>query len=342
MNPAWQAFLISKGATIKDGSVDHFGDPQRELRAARHGVIVSDLSHFGLIRFSGPDTQAFLQGQTTKDVKRLGPNASQYGAHCTPKGRVFANFLLWQRGDDYYMELPALLAEPTRRRFNKYVLRSKVALADVSDNWVCVGVAGPNASPAVEKLFGRAPQPHETLQYEGCKIMGLPGFRFAMIALPDQAIDLWQALLNEATPVGATIWGWHDIRAGIPWITAPTQEQFLPQMLNMDLIGAVSFSKGCYPGQEIVARAHYLGNLKRRMYLANVVSETALYPGDELFASDGGAAGIVVNAAPSPDGGTDVLAVIQIASVETGSVRTQDNALLRFLPLPYSTVSEKW
>ena len=161
-----------------------------------------------------------------------------------------------------------------------------------------------------------------------------------MLAPPLHAVRIRAALSVTLRPVGAPCWEWLDIRSGLPWITAPTQEQLVPQMANLELVGGVSFQKGCYPGQEIVARTHYRGKLKRRMYLASVASGRAPAPGDNLFSDDlpGQASGLVVNAQRSPEGGYDVLAVTQIDSRASSSVRlkTPDGPVLRFLELPYA------
>jgi len=136
------------------------------------------------------------------------------------------------------------------------------------------------------------------------------------------------------------VWRWLDIRAGVPLITAATQDRFVPQMINLELIGGVSFSKGCYTGQEIVARSQYLGKLKRRMFLANVDATAAA--GDNLFGEDLGdqVGGAVVNAEPSPEGGYDLLAVLQTGTRENSTVhlKSLDGPALRFLPLPYVAV----
>jgi len=149
---------------------------------------------------------------------------------------------------------------------------------------------------------------------------------------------VWQALCKKATPVGAPVWDWLRLSAGIPMIVTATQEQFVPQMVNLEVIGGVSFQKGCYPGQEIVARSQYLGKLKRRMFLAHTDSDAR--PGDNLYSPDmeGQATGMVVNAAPSPEGGYDLLAVVQVESARTQELRLGGlgGASLALKPLPYS------
>jgi len=145
-------------------------------------------------------------------------------------------------------------------------------------------------------------------------------------------------MAGSLQPVEARLWRWLDIRNGLPWITASTQDELVPQMANLERIGGVSFDKGCYTGQEVVARSQHLGKLKRRMFLANVAERAQA--GDKLYGEDLGdqASGVVVNAESSPDGGTDLLAVVQTASREASTVHLSslDGPELRFLPLPYS------
>jgi hypothetical protein len=147
-------------------------------------------------------------------------------------------------------------------------------------------------------------------------------------------------LATALTPVGTACWEWLEIRNGIPLITPATQEQFVPQMANMELIGAVNFHKGCYPGQEIIARTQYLGQLKRRMVLAHVEGETPPQAGDALFGSEleGQASGMVVNAQAAPDGGYDLLAVAQTTSIADAVLhfRSADGPLLSIQALPYA------
>ena len=152
--------------------------------------------------------------------------------------------------------------------------------------------------------------------------------------------QILESLASEARNADPEWWDWLEIRAGVPVILPETQQEFVPQMVNLDLIGGVSFDKGCYPGQEIVSRMHYRGTLKQRMHLASIATEDRPQPGDKVYSPEFGqqACGAIVNAARSPEGGCDVLAVIQISSVERGDVRW--NSLggppLKLSPLPYS------
>ena len=341
MNPSWQEHLRGCGAVFDGDRVVHFGSLENERQAGKDATVLTDLSHLGLIGLSGEDTQAFLQGQLTSDVRQINPGRAQYGGYCTPKGRMLANFLLWQdaRGD-YLAQLPAELREGVQKRLGMFVLRSKVKVRDAGDEWVRMGIAGSGAEDLLQQHLGSLPEgPMAVTHAAHASIVRLPGGRFQIIALPEHAAALWDALKQGSTPVGTSVWQWLGIRAGIPTIGAATQEQFIPQMVNYELIGGVSFKKGCYPGQEIVARTQYLGKLKRRMYLAHIVAQAGPTAGDELYSQDmeGQASGMIVNAEPSPDGGFDVLAVIQISSAEAFPVhwKTPDGPPLELLPLPY-------
>jgi tRNA-modifying protein YgfZ len=284
---------------------------------------------------------SFLHGQLTCDVNALGPGQSTYGAYCTPKGRVLASFLLWRSGEDFIMQLPAPLLQPIQKQLVKFILRSKVKAVDISNEWVEIGIAGPGAAAIVQRCLGHAPRAtHDVVHADRTTIIGLPIGRFEVITPKDKAPILMESLAGEAQLAEPEYWDWLDIRAGIPTITAATQEEFVPQMANLDLIGGVSLTKGCYPGQEIVARMHYRGTLKQRMYLANIAGEERPQSGDKVYSPATGeqSCGMIVNAARSPEGGYDVLAVIQIASAEGGNVhwRALDGPALKLLTLPYT------
>ena len=253
---------------------------------------------------------------------------------------MLASFLLWHAEDGYYMQLPRSLREPIQKRLSTFILRSKVKAIDASEDQVLIGLAGADAQDALKPLFEKiAATPLALTTAQGASLLRLGAYRFQIIASPERAPELRDIINKEAIPVGHAVWDWFDIRAGIPYITPATQEQFVPQMANLDLIGGVSFSKGCYPGQEIVARMHYLGRLKQRMYLANIAANEIPRPGDKLYSADmrDQSSGMIVNAAPSPDGGHDVLAVIQIESAKHGDTywRSLDGPALKFLELPY-------
>ena len=348
MNLLWQAHLRNRDAIIQDGRVVSFGNAAAELANTRSTTVVSDLSHFGLIHFQGEDAESFLQGQLSCDVRQASSSAAVYGSYCNPKGRMLASFLIWRLremdGDGYVMQLPSALRASIQKRLSMYVLRAKVKLDDSSDRLVRLGIAGSGAGSLVQEVLGETPPAVlRVIHGKLGSIIRLAQDRFEIVIPLEDAPEVWEGLGRSAVRVGASCWDWLEIRAGIPVIMPATQEQFVPQMANLDAIGGISFQKGCYPGQEIVARTQYLGKIKRRMYLANVqpTQETLIEAGDELFSADMGeqSSGMVVNAAVSPDGGIDLLAVVQTSSVEAGQVhwKSLDGPPLKIMPLPYST-----
>lgn len=342
MNASWQTFLASRGALIEAGRVQHFGDAAAELHAAQKQTIVADLSDLSLIQFAGDDAQTYLQGQLSNDLRLLDGSTSQFSSYCTPKGRMLANFLLWQDApNSYLVQLPASLREAIQKRLTMFVMRAKVKVSDVSDVWIRLGVGGPGAAGVIQQVLGVAPaEVHGLAQCASGQVLRLPNDLFEILIAPDQAAALWDQFSTQAKPVGAACWDGLMIRAGVPTILPATQEAFVPQMVNYELINGVNFKKGCYPGQEIVARTQYLGKLKRRMYLGNLKSDSAPQPGDDLFSADvpDQATGTIVNAAPSPDTGYDVLAVIQISSVASQPIHWQsiDGPVLTLGVLPYA------
>jgi folate-binding protein YgfZ len=343
MNSAWQTFLRDRHAVIENDRVAHFGNIATELQETPTTTVMADLSHHSVIRFSGEDAKTFLQSQLSCDIQEINPNQAQYGSYCTPKGRILTTFLLWQQQDDLLMQLPAGLSAAIQKRLTMYVLRAKVRLTDASNDLIRIGVAGPDAAMLVKDVTGltcHCDHPLQVTQDGALSALCLAPQRIELITPVENAPELWQRLDQQAKPVGADCWNWLDIESGIPVILPETQEMFLPQMVNLDAIGGVSFKKGCYPGQEIVARTQYLGKLKRRMFLAHIGSTQTIQAGDALYSSDmeDQSSGNIVNAIPSPQGGFDVLAVIQQSSVDTGEIHWQSlqGPTLEIKPLPYS------
>jgi tRNA-modifying protein YgfZ len=336
---SWKLFLQTQGAAIENDSVLHFGNPKAELDAARQGSIVADLSQLGVIAFSGEDTVTFLQGQLTNDLRGLHADGAQWNGYCSSKGRLLGNFLVWRQGEDFCLQMAGDIAPGVLKRLSMFILRAKVKARDASDERVRLVVAGPQAEAAVTAAMGATPEAAmRSLAVETGQIIRVGEDKFVLSIEPGRAAGVWQTLCEKATPVGAPVWDWLRLSAGIPMIVTATQEQFVPQMVNLEIIGGVSFQKGCYPGQEIVARSQYLGKLKRRMFLAHTDSDA--HPGDNLYSPDmeGQATGMVVNAALSPEGGYDLLAVVQVESARNQELHLGSlaGASLALKPLPYS------
>ena len=339
MIPAWQTFLATQGAQTDAQGALHFGPGVDEVAAAQRDLVLADLSHFGLIAFSGEDTLAFLQGQITNDLRGQGLDQAVFAGYCNAKGRLQANFLVLRQADDYLLLLPDGLRETLQKRLSMFVLRSKTRARDASAEWVRLGLSGPGARALLTRTWGSAPAAGlGVLQHGDGLAIGLAEERFDLLVRPEAAPALWRALGAEARPIGHTAWDALLVDAGIPTLLPATFEAFTPQMVNMEILHGVSFNKGCYPGQEVVARTQYLGKVKRRMFLAHVDATAA--PGIHLFSSavPDQDCGSIVNVAPTADGGHDCLAVVRLDAWESGDIRLGDRQgpLLVARPQPYA------
>ena len=294
--------------------IGDFGDSQSELAAARQTTVIAPLAHLALIEFSGEDAKSFLHNQLTSDVNHLEPTAAQHSAWCTAKGRMLASLLLYRSGGAYRALLCADLLAATHKRLQMFVLRSKVVISDASEHYALIGLSGPQAAQALANAGLPTPAtPLEVATFADGEVIRLDDQRYLLIVASATATTRWTQLAASARPVGTPVWQWLDIEAGIPLIGAATKEAFVPQMTHLDKIGGVSFHKGCYPGQEVIARTQYLGKVKRHLY--RIHADGVIAAGAPLFSAQSPEpehpCGLVANAAPSPDGGYDALAVIQ-------------------------------
>ena len=321
MNQTWKDFLLAHGARWANGVVADFGDPASELAAASATTIIAPLAHLGLLEVGGSDAAAFLHNQLTSDVQHLSPNAAQHSAWCSAKGRMLASFLIFRASDSYQLHLAADLLPVIPRRLQMFVLRSKVVVADRTDDYVLLGLAG--AQSRVALAASGLPAPETALTAEvgptGLVICLAPE-RYQVVVEQAAAPALWSQLTAHAQPVGTSVWQWLDIRAGVPLITRRTSEEFVPQMANFERLGGVSFHKGCYPGQEVVARTQYLGKVKRHLYRVRAAGVIDI--GQAIYASDNPdrPCGTIANAAPAPAGGYEALAVMQESCALTGKL----------------------
>jgi folate-binding protein YgfZ len=264
------------------------------------------LADWGVIRAAGADARSFLQGQLTQDLQGVQPGQARLAGYCSPKGRLLASFVVWSASaDEFLLACSADLLAPTLKRLSMYVLRARCKLSDASADVPLRGVAGPAA--AALPVWG---QDH------------------GLIRLPDGRLDgqpVPRALAIGAAPVAGTLdaatWAGLEASSGVVRIVAATTEQFVPQMVNLELVGGVSFAKGCYPGQEVVARSQYRGTLKRRAYVLS--SGHPVQPGQEVYTGTDAAqpAGLVALAGPLA-GQHVVLAELKIAAVEDGAPLT--------------------
>lgn len=317
-----------------------------ELQSALHDNILTDLSHLGIIKVSGTDAEKFLQGQFTNDIRQVNTTRSQLSAWCSPKGRILVNFRLFQRNDNaYYLLMPQANIEATLQRLPKYVLRSQVQLEDVSSQFSGTGVAGAQSTQLLANCLNASPPStvNDSLTTSLITVLHIHGPTARYIVLSEEVPilqTLWQSLVAGGShPVSTDVWDLLDILAGVPHILPPGVDEFVPQMVNYQALGGINFKKGCYTGQEIVARMQYLGTLKRRMYLVKIDTTLPPPPGDTLYVrNETQSVGQIVNAQPHPDGGAIALAVISIRHVEKEEIHlhSQTGEVLELLELPYS------
>jgi folate-binding protein YgfZ len=341
MTSEWQRFLQDAGAATAGNSVQHFGDPARETQAV-NGAVIADLSHRALIVARGADAEKFLQGQLSNDILAVNDTHSQLSAYCSPKGRTLALFRIFRRDGVLHLALPEALLESTLARLRKYILMSKVTL-EPDTTLAQMGYAALDDSP-LRLLIDPLPKATDDVTRAGdVTVLRVPGLhpRYEFIGPPDALAALWTALAARAMPVGVGPWELLDILGGVPVLHPQTVEAFVPQMLNLDVFNGINFKKGCYTGQEIVARTHYLGKLKRRMYRLHCPADEAPPPATPLYNTahrTDEAVGDVAAAQPAPEGGTALLAVLQIEAAAQGELRLRgmEGPACTVQPLPYA------
>ncbi len=290
------------------------------------------LNHWGVIRARGTDAVKFLQGQLTNDVATLDSSRARLAGFCSAKGRLQASFIVWKlASDDLLLACSASVLPATLKRLSMFVLRAQCKLTDASAELSLWGAVGDSARAAMADtpVWGTREVTGGTL----LRLSDVDGQPRCMIAVSPNAF------IATTPAIAADAWRTLEVRSGIPLIEAATVEQFVPQMLNYELIGGVDFQKGCYPGQEIVARSHYRGTIKRRMFLFEC--DAFASAGQEVFHSGDAAqpAGMVVNAAAPADGsGSSALVEVKLAALDGGSLHlgAADGAVLRLVALPYA------
>lgn len=347
MSSNWSEFLVNKGATMSDGSVVDFGDTLSELSAAANGNVISDLSHLDRLVVQGADAESFLLSQLSNDIRQLDETHAQLSTYCNPKGRMLGLFLIFSEKENFVLVSDPTIGTSLVPRLKMFVMRSRVEISDYSGQRVFIGVSGPDAKTKLSAMFDQVmpDEPNAMWQKDDLTIIRLRGHipRYMISGNPENIITIWGELGSVVTAAGRAAWEWLDIASGFPSINPDTSEQFIPQMLNLDILDAVNFKKGCYPGQEIIARMKYLGKLKQRMFLGHARESTPA-PGDSIFASSFGnqSAGTVVNARPAPGGGCDLLIVAQIkaATEDTLHLVSPDGATIELKKLPYQVSLE--
>jgi tRNA-modifying protein YgfZ len=296
---------------------------------------VARLTHLGVIRVEGNDAAKFLHGQLTQDFSLLGLEQARLAAFCSAKGRMQASFIGFKRSPtDILLVCSRDLLAATLKRLSMFVMRAQARLSDASQSFAVYGLAGPAAMAA---LLPAAPWAAARVG-EACVV--------ALYPASGVARQLWVAPMQEPGPSGQALpldsWLWSEVHSGIATLSQPVFEAFVPQMLNYESVGGVSFKKGCYPGQEVVARSQFRGTLKRRGFVVHC--DAALQAGQEIFNSADAEqpVGLVVQAAPAPQGGSDAIVSLQLSALTNGSLHAANSAgaPVAILPLPYALMED--
>ena len=297
---------------------------------------VAPLSYLGVIRVEGEDAAKFLHGQLTQDFSLLDLSQARLAAFCSAKGRMQASVIGFKRTPaEILLVCSRDILSTTLKRLSMFVMRAKAKLSDASHDYALFGLAG----DAIDLIATEDRPAWTKLDIDAANVVFLypaDGVRRA----------LWLAPVNEAPPIGvplsASDWCWGEVRSGIAMITAPIAEAFVPQMLNYESVGGVNFKKGCYPGQEVVARSQFRGTLKRRAYLVH--GETPMQAGDEIFQESDASqpCGMVAQAAAAPTGGFDAIISAQVAAIAAGGIHlgSAAGAVLLTAPAPYPLLAD--
>jgi folate-binding protein YgfZ len=318
MNQNWKAFLLTQNATFE--SPNHITFPRL---SEDNDKKIYPIEHLAILKISGNDAANLLQGQVTCNVNDITESKSSLGALCNPKGRAISTFLLVKTPDAFLMVLPKELLETIQKKLQMYILRSVVTLTDCTDKLCLLGLSQPKKQD--EYLFDTSGQDFISVNFS------VKESRHLIIIEPDNAINLWLQYVNnqEFQQTNSEQWRYLDILVGLPWLTTETTEEFIPQMLNLDQLGGISYNKGCYTGQEIVARTHYLGKTKRVLLLAECFTTTTPAPNSTILDISTGTEQTIAKvllAQHSPDtNSVKMLIVLQLAENDTYKLILDDN-----------------
>ena len=345
MNNDWKNFLLKNGAEQDESGLFVFNPPFADYAETEDNDCICDLSQFSTVVIAGGDAKEFLQGQFTNDVNNINEENSQLSGFCNNKGRMIANYRLFQHQTNYFISIRNDLVERSIDHLQKYILRAEVAIQDISEQLIHIGISGKNTetllAPYIEKLDSTVDSVSSNDNYIAIRIAGSTP-RYEIFCSFENAVKLWQELGEKIRIVNSEYWNYLNIKNGLPFIDSTTSEKFVPQMANMELINGISFEKGCYTGQEIVARTHFLGKQKRRTYRISITSDTEPKIGEQLAtdtSTENQNTGTLVTLYPVAENRYEALAVIQIKSAEEEKLKLKGSgAKVNLLDLPYSLV----
>lgn len=324
----WHSFLHQQGATFPEQGRLSFNEKPGNYPKLLEQNTITPLIHLGILSLNGTDAARFLQGQVTCDVEQLSPEHSLLGARCNPKGRALTSFRLVHVSDDHLlMVMDSSLIQSSIDDLSKFAAFFKVQLSDASEEFQCIGLTGQHSTLDTSTLAAK--------NIITCQISD---GRQLLVMPEDQAETFWLSLAEQSTPVGTEFWLLQDIKAGIANIQLETSAMFIPQMLNFQAIDGISFKKGCYTGQEVVARMKYLGKVKRRMYRIAVTGNKLPAPGVSCqLPNKEQSIGNVVTATNANEALQEILVVLtdEAAQSEALIIGTECHKKVDLLSLPY-------
>ena len=300
-----------------------------------------DLSHFALLEITGTDAFDFLQKQFSGDIGLLDKYGWLFSSWCLPNGRVITTFIIFRHNESLFLILPGMMKSVVVKRLSMYVLRSNVKINDVSDEYALLGITGDVAVFLSDRFTdGKKNLDTGLLKSQSVTILRLwdSNPRYILVCKMDTVTGILNNICKSCEQSDRGNWSLLDIEAGMPWILESTSESYLPQMLNLDLMQGLSYKKGCYPGQEVISRLHYRGQLKKRMYLGSGDAEITPGPGDHIELADSGTTvGDVIDAERHPNGGIRLLAVADTVHAEKTTVRLRNanNAAIKLATVNY-------
>ena len=345
MNEQWQTFISNYSThSINNEHIEK-------------GCLFDLSRSEALLEFTGDDARTFLQGQLTNDINDVSNEISQLSGYCNPKGRLLALFRLFSIKDKIYLQFPASLLARIKKRMQMFVMMSKVSIKDVSGELISIGLAGKNIPSLLKQQFNALEETdNAVLKQNGITLINISGSsptitpQYQCIGSFDAIASLCgQLFSNDISLIDNAGWTQLNIQAGLPAVEEKTLEAFVPQMLNLHRLNAINFKKGCYTGQEVVARMHYLGKSKRAMFQIKFNTDKLAKPGDSLFSPEstsGQGAGKIVLAAQLSNSlsnslsnkETIVLAVLEMTVVEKDAIFLDEACSIKgtIMQLPYS------
>ncbi|WP_373018827.1 folate-binding protein YgfZ [Thiomicrorhabdus sp.] len=355
LDPVWQNFMVEQGAQFAEkGTIKTFGHADLERYLIKHGPVVTSLAHQALLKVSGSDANTFLQGQLTSDINDVSANKAQLSSYCDPKGNVLAIFLIFKYQGDFYLSFDGSLKETIQKRLSMFVLRSDVQITNAGQELIHIGFGGEFGDLDIQRrLETKVKAVYESghVEAEGMEdvfVVKVPGpyHKYDLFGPVEQIKQAWLKLRDNSDLTNTQDWNLLNIAAGIPEITAANAGTFTAQFLNLDKLEAINFKKGCFPGQEIIARIHYRGKVTKRMLRIRLEETVDLAPGDTLTLHDNSGKNHnleVINSNPDILGGTRCLAVGTLKSLGNveGNLMSESGQLATIEPLPYSITDDE-